>query len=260
MLTRREVLGASVLLLGFPWSVLGGDDDETPWSKARALMKKHGRPGLAIPIPKDEKARKKLGRALEKIMGSLPGFDLGALLIEAVWVCVPAGTVDTNEDENAVLVDADGKRVAGTTLDFDDRAAFVRAARKLIEGEGRLEKRAKTARTDDFKAALAELAKEKKKKDDEEPGDGQAATPPKMAGLVDESIAAIVHEVRTTDDETLKKRLQTVVEGALTARFGATDTLPYGVSWETPQGDACPGCGMAVMVVRSRTFVKFLTK
>jgi hypothetical protein len=257
-LSRRAFLGttaAGALVLGFPWLASGEDAKPEAWTQALEAMKKRKCPGVAIVVPEGADDRKKLGAALERIAKASNAWDampaLAPLLLEAVWVCVPAKTVEAKDGETVVLVDSEGKRVAGAKIDLSDDAKVEKDLADLLHGEERLAKRAKEQRTKEVEAALAKVA-----------GNDDGTGIQYLAQHLDAAIAAIIEAIDAAKGGKSAAPLKQLLASEYARRVEDAKSFPYGVEFkvEWNQPAPCPPCGEARPSVTARKFLDFLTK
>jgi hypothetical protein len=269
VLTRRTFLGSSVAIFGLPELLSGQDqDDKRPEWLAAALkrMKETRRQGLVFVAPADDVKRRELGGQLAQFARAMnPAARV--LAGECVLMCARReiatpvwGAIE--EKDNALVLDADGRRLASGALRPE---RLVSDAVRLLHGEDGARLRAASA------AALAAL----------DVADREAVikafdfldfetepSAPLMGGLrtladrIAPSLALTgVAAAHPTAREACQRLLIELGDG-LAARDGLR--LPAGareVEEELgPKPDPCPACGMAITRPASRKFLEFLTK
>lgn len=274
--TRRTWLGglavaagAAVLVHG--WNDLLGDDGakapaapapkepaKPAWyADALAEMKATRSWGVAILVPEGARVRAAIGRGLEEAMRSPKA---RATFAEAVFVVVPPGVAPFEKDEGVVLLDADGRRVAGLAHHFHGNVEEVMSAvRKALRDDGRLAKRAEACRDKAFDAALGDLRAE-------DPAERKAASKA-LADHFPKWRAAILEQIELRQDAAARKPFEDAVAAYLakalpeTPALGATK-LPFGAEWAdsvaTPQPDPCPSCGMMMPSPSGKRWLRLL--
>jgi hypothetical protein len=237
--------------------------DEPPkWFRdALAEMKATRRLGVAIVLPDSKESRETLLREIEELLRE-PGEDDRVHLVEAIYVVVDGKRVDAQADENVVVLDADGKRIAGGLVRFH-RRAFATTIEPLLREGDRFSAQVKTARTRDFDAAEAKLAADDSRTVEEATGRLVAAFPTVGAAVIADFESSRVPE------ET-RKRLGRVIALAYANRLGGDGQklerpLPFGTRWREeavplPKRDPCPTCGLMIVRPRSRDLLEFLVK
>lgn len=252
-LSRRDVLKQAAIasiIIGFPWSARAGDDDPKYLKDALGKAAKNDGFVIAIVVPDDEKGRAELAKRVEALFPIDVPYELKELLVEAAFVCAPAKLAQAKDGETVVLLDKDGKRVAGDKLDLADPAKAVAAIAELAHGDGRLAARAKKARTAEVAAAIQKLA-------DEQYGPGWQY----LAGHIEACSAALIDERLNGTNAKIKARIQELIRAMSGDRFeGDPGRLPFGVEWSEKwhQPKPCPPCGMARATLESRKLVRFL--
>lgn len=176
--------------------------------------------------------------------------DLQRLLLQAVVFCADAKDLSAKPGENVVLLDADGNRVAGATLDLLDHGATTLSLRELVLGSGRDEQRRKRIPRADVLATRAALAV-------------LPATTAAAAATYHEFFASLTrapwrYVPILVDEAARDPRARAEVDKLLEYAFWslawqeATPRLPFGVTWET-RADPCATCGMgSVGALRAR--------
>lgn len=269
LVRRRELLGvlaAAVLVHGLHPIALGGDDAKEkkddgppPWfTDALAEMKATRSPGVAIVLPAEKDARATLLAELQQLLRE-PSFDAQAHLVEAVYVVVAGVHAGAREGETLVLLDADGKRVAGSTTTLTARD-FAKTVRPLLRDDGRLATRAKAARTPDVEKLLDAIAG----KDVEKANDAVARLHANFAAAGPAVLAAY----EATKDGEANGRLAGVIAAAFARRRGDAGAeyerpLPFGTKWkagEVHKEDPCPPCGRMMITPRSFDTLEYLVK
>jgi hypothetical protein len=174
--------------------------------------------------------------------------------VEAVYVCAPARLARANEGENAVLLDPDGKRIAGARIDFTTEAAFVAGMERLLRRKARLEERAKRARTKEVGEVLGALSSEDKRERDR----AHAF----LVGAFEGCGPAVIAERIESASPRVREAAARVIREVFEKRAGATrrEWLPFGVKWRQARVDPCPACGMAIVAEPSWKFLEFLSK
>lgn len=267
---RRELLGvlaAAVLVHGLDRLALGGDetkaaDAEAPpqWFKdALAEMKATKSPGVAIVMPADKDARAALLAELQSLLQN-SSFDAQMHLVEAVYVVAAGVHAGAKQSETLVLLDADGKRVSGSTTKVT-AADFAKTVRPLLRDGDRLATRAKAARTPDVEKLLAALSE----KDVEKAN----AAMQRLSTDFTTACPAILAAYESEQNEAAKARLTNLISWAFNRRLGGSGTkderpLPFGTKWKIappPTEDPCPACGMMMRGnAHSRDTLEFLAK
>ncbi|MCE9634460.1 MAG: hypothetical protein K8T90_02040 [Planctomycetes bacterium] len=229
-------------------------------TQALAEMKRTGAPGIAIVVPAERKDRSALRDSVAALLAE-PCYEVQELLVEAVWVCAPAKQVGAKPGETAVLLDAEGRRVAGAVIDFSSQVKFVEGIGPLLHGEKRLEERAKAVRTKEVKADLEKLLG----KDD----DARSAAAARLTEAFPTVRAAVIQaRIDATDDDAAKRLRQIVSLAWYRVTVAAADrpmsALPFGASWSyaprEARADPCPPCGMARVTETTRVVLVLLTK
>lgn len=261
---RREFLrtlcGAGLIFglgqLGLPGRSLGQEGQPSPMKQALARMKGKRLDGLVIVVPEGAAAQAALGKQLEKLIPLAQAHQRvpagGELLLEAVWVCASAEEAGAKPGETVVLLDPAGKRVAGAKLDLGGKEA-LRKLRGLIEGEGRLEKRAKRARENPKIAAALDGIRDPK-----QAGPHYGTLQANFA----EAAPAIVGQLRAEQDQQILGILKSVLGQAYWQLLNSAKGFPFGVSWKlnVHEPEPCPPCGMAMPSLSGRTFLRFYTR
>lgn len=274
---RRRLLklGAAVtggLIFGFGGLSLAQEDpkalaaaEEAAWKAASAAMKRSAANGVAVIVPgaDDVAGRAVLAEALKDLIplvespGAFSQRDLAPMcsyLLEAVWVCASAQRAQAKPGETLVLLDPQGKRIAGAKVDLLKPKEVEAALEKLLRGGERLKERAKRARQDEATAALVKslLGKEQQPRRD-------------------------AYQKLISDDEAFLRAAPALLEAMESASgkqldllrevFGSrywnqqqrTRGFPYGVEWkiEATEPEPCPPCGMARPTMSGRTFLRF---
>ena len=266
---RRELLGvlaAAAFVYGLDRLAHGGDDakekaDDAPpqwFTDALAEMKAATSPGVAFVLPAGREARTALLLEIQTLLREA-SFDAQVHLVEAVYVVVAGVHAGAKEGETLVLLDADGKRVGGSTAKFV-AADFARTIHPLLRNGDRLATRAKAARTPEVERLLSELT-----------GDDAKKTAAAGKRLVEDFAAAgpaviAAFEATTVSDEAM--RLTSVIHSVFARRRGDQGEeherpLPFGTKWKKgppSKNDGCGGCGMMRIVPRSRDTLEYLVK
>jgi hypothetical protein len=247
---------------GQPPSKPRAPDEPPSWFRdALAEMKATRRLGVAIVLPDSKKSRETLLREIEELLRE-PGADDRVHLVEAIYVVVEGKLVDARTDENVVVLDADGKRIAGGLARFH-RSAFATTIEPLLREGDRFSAQVKMARTRDFDHAEAELAAEDSRTVEEATGRLVAAFSTVGAAVIaDFESSRVPAETR--------KRLGRVILLAYEHRLGSDGKeierpLPFGTRWQVgavppPHHDPCATCGMMIVRPRSRDLLEFLAK
>lgn len=259
---RREFLhiaGAGALVLGFPSLARGEDGWEAgAWAKALEAMKSRKAHGVAIVVPPDAAGRKRLADQLAQRLpvvqperGDQELAPLVPWFLECVWVLASPERAQAKEGETLVLLDAEGKRVAGAKVPLGDQAAFEKGVAELLTAEGRLQKRAAAVTTPELTAALERMR------------DGQGpAVVQELSPRVDELISALVKAWRDAGDDDVKTWVGSMLRSAWWRRQKQETGLPFGIKWtiETTEPEPCPPCGMAMPSFDGRKFLEFWGK
>lgn len=268
---RREFLGAlaaATAIYGLERFALGGDEATAPkaeappqwWKDALAEMKATKSPGVAIVLPDAKDARAALLAELQTLLRE-PSPDAQVHLVEAVYVVVDAARADAKKDETLVLLDSDGKRVAGSTSKLS-AAKFAEIVRPLLRDDDRLAKRAKAARTPEVEKLIASLGGDDAEKIDAAVG--------RLAEIFAAAAPAVIESYESLPLGDVKTRLTWVIGRAFARRRGDEGTdierpLPFGAKWKVgaipmPEVDPCPPCGMMRIPPRSHDLLEFLAK
>ena len=177
-----------------------------------------------------------------------PNLDMQELLLDAVFVCAPAGLLGAEKSETVVILDPGGRRTGGAILDISDEEQVIGKLQHLLHGNGKLQKRAKAARTAKVTAALEDLNDKAR------------------AGLVADIHAAMpaLIEARHHHKDGAVRRAVGEVIGKAYAKARQQDyrgLLPFGtVLHKRSVYDPCPPCSMAVVSAGSRKMLKLLAK
>lgn len=280
-LPLRGALLAAALLLGYPAladdpptakPAAGRQDEGTKktaipaWlTEAREAMKRTDADGIALVVPDGKMERDAFRARIAKLLES-PSLDLQEALLSAVFVCVPAASVDAKQGETAVLLrSGDGRRVAGCALDLASGDGFAKGVRRLLDTDGRFAARVKAARTKDVAADLAAAV-----------GDGEAALAARTRLLDAFEVCApavITARAETRPDESARRSmLETLATSAFARRtapseYGGNVTqLPFGAQWThapvegASEPDPCPPCGMAIVRRSEKVLLELLTR
>ncbi|MAG56423.1 MAG: hypothetical protein CMJ83_09045 [Planctomycetes bacterium] len=260
--TRRDflaagsALSAGALVFGLRPLLAHGEHDApgiARFDDAKALMKKHRLYGVAIAIPKGKDARKKLGARIEGFL-ERSAASLRPLLLEAVYVAVPAKDLPLEASENTVLLDPDAARVAGAKLNYANLARLADGLRLLLHDDHRRARRINASRTPRIKADVAALKK---------------AFGPAYARLLQDwrrAAPTFLERYDNTKNPDEKSRIRSLVSSIWSTLIDEKDDrigLPFGVEWKTkrwPLPEPCPPCGMARPRPPSRKFIGFLAK
>ncbi len=113
-------------------------DPATVWQQARAQQKKQGTLCIVVEFSTNLQHNQALGRALQA-----PNKELREILAATVIVCLRRDYMKQTfagmkDNENMLLVNPDGKRIDGQTIDFvktNTPGKFAAAARKLLFAE-----------------------------------------------------------------------------------------------------------------------------
>ncbi len=220
--------------------------------EALALMKAKGLCGVAIVVPPDAPHRKQLAGFLETLV-TRGGPQVQEALLEAVYVCLPAELIQPGKGETAILLDPEGKRVAGGAVGFSSEEGSVNGMDTLLHGEGRLE--AQVRAIQDPKIAVASERLGDNRLEDRE--EAQAY----LESHLDQAMPALVKARRESKDPEIQARIEQIVLAGFLAKAGheRQTWLPFGVRWQEEElGDPCPACGMGKVSPRSRRFLSFL--
>ncbi|HEX7898408.1 MAG TPA: hypothetical protein VF950_11655 [Planctomycetota bacterium] len=223
-MNRRDVLRAAAALPFLPG--LGCSRAPSWFGEALIKMRREGKPGLVLRLPRDPKGRCRIGHALAWI---LEREDVDGLEVahQAVILCLEDPGVRSllsgaRDGEDLLLIDADGTVLDGRRL--DEESDLTELAGELLDGPklSRLKARAGTNE-------LSRLVLESREDQDLEEkivALGKGTPPPLPYGASLEPGAA--------------------------RKCGEDPACRY--------GQACGACGLAVITPRSREFVKFLAK
>lgn len=262
----RALCGAGLIFglgqLGAPTRSLGQDapapKQVAPMKQALQRMKSGRLDGLVIVVPPGAEAQAALGKQLQALVPIVQAHRTvplgGELLLEVVWVCASAEEAGAKAGETVVLLDPVGKRIKGLKLDLGAKPAEVMGKLQgLIEGEGRLEKRAKRARQNPKIAeALDGL------RDPKQAGNHYSTLHTHFA----EAAPAIVAQVRAEQDQELLGNLKSILSQGYWQLLNSAKGFPYGVTWKlnVHEPEPCPPCGMAAPSLSGRTFLRFYTR
>ena len=274
---RRRLLklGAALsggLIFGFGGLTLGQDDpkaqaraEEAAWKAALAALKRSAANGVAVIVSAadDVAGRAVLAEALEDLIpliqspGGFSQRDLAPMcsyLLEAVWVCASAQRAQAKPGETLVLLDPQGKRIAGAKVALDEPKEVEAALEKLLRGGERLKQRAKRARQDKATAALVKrlLGKEQQPRWDAH----QKLVSDDEAFL--RAAPALLEAMESASGEQLNT-LREVFGSRFWQQQQRTRGFPYGVEWkiDANEPEPCPPCGMARPTMSGRTFLRF---
>jgi len=268
--SRRDflrALGGAGLILGLGQLGLPsrGSAQEAPLPKqvdpvklALERLKSLRLDGLVIVVPEGAKAQAALGKQLQGLIPIVQAHRPvplgGELLLQVVWVCASAERAQAKAGETVVLLDPSGKRVAGLKLDLSAKPAeSLKKLQALIEGEGRLEKRAKRARENPKIAAALDGMRDPK-----QAGDHYSTLHTHFA----EAAPAIVAQLRAEQDQELLGNLKGLLGQGYWRLLNSAQTFPYGVTWKlnVEEAEPCPPCGMAAPSLSGREFLRFYTR
>lgn len=152
MLTRRDLLKLGVhATVVYGLAELGhADEPPRPDTHAQALarMRDTRSWGVGIAIPGDAAGRAGLARALDGLVPQnttcASGMsDAQRAFYLAVFSCADRSALPIEGAETAVLMDEDGRRMAGAVVDLSSADGFARGIEALLAGDGRLEARAR---------------------------------------------------------------------------------------------------------------------
>jgi hypothetical protein len=263
---RREFLrvlaGAGLILglggLSLPNSTSAQEAGPKPLEQALERMKAKRLEGLVIVVPRGTQEQAALGKRLQALIPIVQAHRPvplgGQLLLQVVWVCASAEEAQAKPGETVVLLDSSGKRQAGLKLDLSAKPAQTLAKlQKLIEGEGRLEKRAKRSRENPkIAAALDGL------RDPKQAGSHYSTLHTHFA----EAAPAIVAQIRAEQDQELLGNLKSILGQGYWRLLNSAKSFPYGVTWKLNviEPEPCPPCGMAAPSLSGRTFLRFYTR
>jgi hypothetical protein len=268
---RREFLGALVAgaaIYGLDRFAFGGDEKAAPkaeappkWFKdALAEMKATKSPGVAIVLPDGKDARATLLAELQTLLRQ-PTIEAQTHLVEAVYVVALGVHAGAKADETLVLLDADGKRVAGSTAKLT-AATFAASVRPLLRDGDRFATRAKAARTPEVEKLLDAL--------DDEDAEKVNKAVERLTLEFTAAGPAIIAACEASTDADVRGRLVQVIIRAFGRRRGdegadAERPLPFGAKWKVgaipmPEEDPCPPCGMMRIPPRSHDLLEFLAK
>jgi hypothetical protein len=258
---RQFVLSAAagLVVYGLETLVLAGDAEQMPgapaWFRAALDEARTAKcPCIAIVLPGDKEAREALRERIQTLLRR-PQPDAQAALVEAVYVLADPGLVGARQDDEVVLLDADGRRAAGARSKFDAR--FASELRPWLRGSD-LAARADAARTREIEDLLDDL-----RRSDE--SISAAATRPLAERFP--AVAAVVADAWEKSgldaDKARLARASSVAFGLRRGDFGTAfeKPLPFGARWKvqpSPKGDPCLGCGMMAVTPRSRELLEFL--
>mgnify|MGYP003673308483 CR=1 FL=1 len=262
----RAICGAGLILglgqLGFPSRSAGqeapGPEEVDPVKQAKARMKASRLDGLVIVVPEGAAAQAALGKQLQGLIPIVQAHRPvplgGELLLQVVWVCAPAEEAQAKAGETVVLLDPQGQRIAGLKLDLSAKpAAALKKLQALIEGEGRLEQRAKRARENPKIAAALDGMRDPKRA-----GNHYSTLHTNFA----EAAPAIVAQIRAEQDQEVLGNLKSILGQGYWQLLNSAQTFPYGVTWKlnVEEAEPCPPCGMAAPSLSGRTFLRFYTR
>lgn len=275
-LDRRSVLlrGALGLTgvgsLVFGWTLLRRrgphgkrlPDEQIGLRAALRAMKERQQDGIAIVVP--ERGADLLAEQLDRLIPlSYPGAGVrgpaadpeqaavGNVLLEAVWVCVPASRADARPGETAVLLDPEGRRVAGGVVDFSGPLPFVSTARALLDTGGRRAARVKAMKSAGAEGLLARMAS----------GEDRGASRAELQAHFAEWLPALLDDLATAGETDAAREIRWRLATLYMERVQSGVGLPYGLAWETlvHVPPDCPPCGMARPYVEGRRFIDFLS-
>jgi len=268
-MNRRDfILGAAATPLVFGLTDLFAQDApaKPKWlDEAFKRMKETARPGLVLVAPAAAAERRTFGQEMLELIES-KDLETRELFVEAVVICLAPEIAARHIDASAnrVMLDADGKVVAGDTVAIDE--AFVASCRDFLHGKdgGRLRATVKVVREGLKDAAKVEAAIEKVDTDGDEPAEAVA----ELKAVADRVAPWLVLARLEAVHKEGRERLRGVI-----ASIKGRD-LPYGAvmpkfmsacgHWsEVEDPDKVqpgPACGMAKAGRGSRKFIKFLTE
>ncbi len=264
-------MAASPLILGLP-ELFAQDEKRPAWlTAALKRMKETRRCALVIVAPAEQEARVALGEQLLALVESKDA-SLRALAAECVVVCLRRdlsaktfGEID--EKENAIVLDADAKRVTTGTITkeaLEKPETAVAAASLLLHGSdgARLK-----AAVEKVRAGLEDadaVAKAIDAADCEEAPPAEAmATLRRRADRIAPWLAfATLDAVYKPARERYRALLIELADRAEPDKASGL-RLPYGAKLQgsakpLPKGDPCPACGMAIVEPESKRFIDFL--
>jgi hypothetical protein len=258
--TRRDFLRASAtgaLVLGLPLTgrEFQEEGSKPPLVQARERMKELSAFGVAILLPESKDQCAKIGATLASMVHFASPFEVQTTLLEAVYVCVPSGAVETRAGETLVLLDPRGHRVHGARADLTSKATLLKSLRSLLDDDERRDQRVKAAESAALRRALSALA--------EDPT-ADSKSYQWLAAHFDHHAAPIAAEA--AKETPRAKLLKTLVTNRFRERLKAVDDpgLPFGVEWKKQTreeaSEGCPTCGMAFAPWLTREFLRFLTR
>jgi len=278
--TRRNVVGGLALgAVFFGVEALAGSARRTPPSapvpvpeEMLARMRALNRDGVVFVLPADPAGRDALGAALEALLGQKGQWGMRrpdgeaetaharsarlGTLVEVVYGIASAKAVGARRDEQVVLVDVDGGRLAGGPLDTASVSAMVGSLRVLLDQQPFARDRYARHSATEVRALRGLLM---------EPGHArwpgwqtldariEAVAPALVEGLV---IGTTSESGQRLNDEILRsfqRLLSTTreVDGGVRA--------VHGVTWSFDRYDPCPTCGMG-SAAYTRTFLDFVSE
>lgn len=260
-LSRRDLLtlaAAGALVLGLDQLTLAEDGWELgAWSAALATMRIQKRHGVVVVLPPDAAGRKRIAEQLgERIPIAderRPLDPVAPWFLDLVWVLAAGERVQAQPGETLVLVDPQGKRVAGAAVPLGDARGFAEGLEALLAGEGRLDARADAA-SPEVKKHVANVQR------DWPDGDGTGVESRLwFQEHLDQVGSAVLRAWRTTPAGSGKDRLGELLREACAARCGSDTGLPFGVKWKLERTipEPCPPCGMARATLDGRKFLEF---
>lgn len=241
------MLGAGALIFGLG-DLARADEpaEDAAWRAALERMGARGAHGVVIVVPEGAEARARLG---EQLQARIPlvrlhhqaAPPLACWLIESVWVCASAARAQAQPGETLVLVDPQGRRVAGAQVDLSGDEAFLRGVEALLAPG--LDARAEAQMTPEVAAALKQAE----------------ADPWALAHHLDRAASVVLRASRAVKDEQRANALRALFQDAYWSALTAPTGLPFGVRWEVKidEPEPCPPCGMASPSIEARRFLGF---
>lgn len=168
------------------------------------------------------------------------------LLLEPVLLVAAPERVGARPGENLLLLDARGRRVAGTGVELADDASFVRGADALLQA-------AREPRPD---PAADEVLAQAGAADP----DVRRAAAIRICEAPDRYLGRLQRGLATAGEEERERLAETI--GQLVRGMTGNDRsglLPFGVEWhdDGADDDPCPACGMAIMTATARRMLRF---
>jgi hypothetical protein len=266
-------LAASPMIFGLP-ELFSQDEKRPAWlTAAIKRMKETKRCALVIVAPAEEEARVALGEQLLALVESKDA-SLKALAAECVAVCLRRelatksfGEIDAKE--NAIVLDADAKRVTTGTITkeaLEKPETAVAAASLLLHGSDGSRLRAAVEKVraglDDADAVAKAI----------DAVDCEEAAPAEAMALLRKRADRIAPWLAFATLDAVYKPARERYRGLLLELADRAEPdkasglrLPYGAKLKgsakrVPAGDPCPACGMAIVEPESKRFLDFLVE